>query len=76
MVTPVSKYFTEPENSTCITLRDEEFLSEARNWVEKNCNGLFTVGRQSVGAYPSHWSQLKFYFSDKNDAISFKIIWG
>ena len=70
MVTPVSKYFTEPENSTCVLLREP--ATEAWDWVKENCKGLYTTRMEIFG----QGERVRFYFSDKNDAASFKMVWG
>jgi len=66
MITPVSKYFTNSENSICITVADAD--PDIWPWINKNCKGMYTTtnGRDRTN----------FYFSDPKDAASFKITWG
>lgn len=68
MVTPISKYFTDPENSTRVALREDLLASEVYDWLTKNCKGLYTAKMKDL--------YLNFYFSDKQDATNFKIFWG
>ena len=74
MITPVSKYFTNPENSICIILINPD--SEIWPWINKNCKGLYTTRKENVGTQRRGYVQTKFYFSDKQDAASFKVTWG
>lgn len=63
MVTPISKYFTNPENSTCVVLR-MGINRGLEDWLKENCKGLWTNQRD------------KFYFSKPTDAATFKMVWG
>lgn len=72
MVTPISKYFTDPENSICVTLQTFPD-SGAWDWLKKNCRGLYKTEAGSSGPRDN---KILFYFSDKKDAADFKIFWG
>lgn len=74
----ISEDFYGFDDSICVKIIKEvtrENADDIKRWLHKNCKGKFT--------YSSRWRQdnnnvrySNFYFESKNDAMSFKMIWG